>query len=674
MRKIMRLQWLTRLRVNKLTSDCRNSIPRFCIFALLLATLNPQSSILAQTISRKAQQYHDKALEYYESGQFQEALLQSRLALKEYPRYFEMYQLQAAIYTDLKEKDSTIAAYRHALDIDPNVHVPTYYYLAELELQQGYYAEAAAHLDAYLYKTNNANAYKPNASSKLQDKANLLKIKIDAALKMYRNPVDFKPENLGDSINTVWDEYLPTLTVDGKTLVITRRLPKPDQQEAKQPVLEEDFYISMLSDSGVWMKAHRMPEPISTNDNEGAQSISADGRYLYFSGCNRRDGYGGCDIYVSVKRNGKWSRPFNIGEPVNTEQWESQPCLAPDERTLYFASTRRGGYGGSDIWKTVLQDDGMWSVPENLGDSINTSGNETTPFIHYDNQTLYFSSNGHSGMGGMDVFYAKKKKDGTWNKPVNLGYPINTHSDEASLIVSADGKTAYFSSDKFGGKGRQDIYRFELYKEAQPKLVSYMEGQLLDENHHPVIGKLQVINLETGELASQTVSDSATGKYLLSTPTQEPYAINVSKEGYLFYSENLEITNTASVKPQQKDIELKPVKIGESIVLNNIFFEVNSYELRKESAVELEKLRDLLVKNPKIRIEISGHTDNTGGEAMNIKLSEQRAKAIYDYLVQSGIPASRLAYKGYGFRKPIASNDTEEGRAQNRRTEIKIIE
>lgn len=401
------------------------------------------------------------------------------------------------------------------------------------------------------------------------------------------NPVPFNPTNMGANVNSVYDEYLPTLTADGQTLILTRR----DQQQ-------EDFYECRLQEDGQWSPARRMDEPLNSDNNEGAACISQDGRIMILTICEREDGFGRCDLYRSYQHDGKWSRPRNLGRTVNGASWESQPSLSIDGKTLYFVSTRPGGYGGYDIWKTTLRD-GHWTQPVNLGPSINTPGDEKSPFIAFDNKTFYFSSNGHMGMGGMDLFVAERIDDTAWSRPKNLGYPINTLRDESSLIVSPDGSTAIFSSDQYGGIGLLDLYSFSLPEELRPQPVEYVD----------------------------------------------------------------EIVEAAP-----------SLEVGTSIELKNVSFETGKSNLYEISYVDLDKVVELMTLNPTMHIELGGHTDNVGNSAFNQKLSEQRAKAVYDYLIGKGISNSRLSYKGYGPSRPIADNSTEEGRSQNRRTEFTITE
>ncbi len=408
------------------------------------------------------------------------------------------------------------------------------------------------------------------------------------------NPVPFRPINLGPNINTEDDEYLPALTADYRMLVFTRRFPRKSTTVRGYP-MEEDFYYSDYDTMELnWGPAHRMPEPLNSNGNEGAQTISHDGRVVIFTACNRHNEPTGCDIYMSVRHGGRWGQPRNLGAPLNSVYWESFPSLSIDGYTLYFASNRPGGYGGTDIWCCTLEE-GRWSEPKNLGPSVNTKGNETAPYIHFDDKTLYFASDGHLGMGGMDLYRAKRVGDTAWGDIKNLGYPINTSGEENNLIVAPDGRTAIFSSDRYGGYGKQDLYSFVMPAPVRPERITFID---------PVI---QAENLLT---------------------------------------------------------------LGDTVTLRNIFFETAKATLVETSLAELERLAEALKRHPHLRLEVGGHTDAVGNDEDNLALSERRAKAVYDYLILRGVDASRLTYRGYGESRPVATNDTPEGRALNRRTTL----
>jgi outer membrane protein OmpA-like peptidoglycan-associated protein len=426
-----------------------------------------------------------------------------------------------------------------------------------------------------------------------------------------QHPVDMVPINLGKNVNSGWDEYHPSLTGDSKEMLFTVRRPRDEHTVCRTCKQEEDIYSSSQK-NGIWQPRIKLKKPINTGYNEGAQCISPDGIYLFFTICNAEKGYGSCDIYWSKREKNGWSKPKNCGPKVNTKHWESQPSMAADGKTIYFTSDRPGGQGGLDIWKTEMISEGVFSEPVNLGDVINTPYDELSPFIHFDQKTLYFSSNGHLGMGGKDLFYAKLQPDSTWSKPVNLGYPINTYQDETGIFINAQGNAAYFASNRPGGFGGLDLYCFELDETLRPEPI-------------------------------------------------------------LFTTENELSSTEVEIQPTSVE-ELEKLTAGEVFILPNIFFEFAQSNLLPDSYSELRRLLDFLVKNETVKIEISGHTDNYGTDAYNQKLSVNRAQAVYRYLIDHGIDSDRLFYKGYGKEKPVMPNDTEENRAKNRRTEILILE
>jgi outer membrane protein OmpA-like peptidoglycan-associated protein len=338
-------------------------------------------------------------------------------------------------------------------------------------------------------------------------------------------------------------------------------------------------------------------------------------------------------------------------------------------------SNRAGGQGGTDIWKCTKNEAGKWANLVNLGDSVNSPENEESPYIHPDNKTLYFSSEGWPGMGNKDLFLSRIKKDGKFSTPMNLGYPINTAESERDLIVSANAKTAYFSSERPGGNGGLDLYSFELYKEAQPQAVTYVKGKVFDKvTKIGLEAKFELIDLETGQMVMQATSMTGSGEFLVCLPINKNYLMNVSKNGYLFASENFSLKGlTDNLKAYEMNVPLTPIKAGEKVVLKNIFFETASFTLKEESKIELQKLKSFLILNAATTIEIGGHTDNVGDKKSNQILSENRAKAVYDYLIANEITKERLTFKGFGDTMPIDDNKTETGKANNRRTEFMIV-
>jgi outer membrane protein OmpA-like peptidoglycan-associated protein len=424
-------------------------------------------------------------------------------------------------------------------------------------------------------------------------------------------------------------------------------------------------------------------KPINTQMNEGAATISADGKTIIFTACEQngvysygRNGYGSCDLFFTRRKGNRWSNPVNLGPPINTSNWESQPSLSADGETLYFVrGVRRALRRESDIYVSTLDKEGYWTNPKKLPPTINTEEAEESVFIHPNGKNLYFASRGHVGMGGSDIFMSTLDENQEWGPAINLGYPINTYKDENSLLVGPDGEIGYFASDREGGFGGLDIYGFPMPEEIKPEPVTYFKGLVYDSLSKQLLGaQIELIDMASSKVIKNGHSNGSTGEFFLTLSPHRDYIINVSKDGYLFYSDAfLSQKNFDRLKPFIKNIPLLPIEVGSSIVLKNIFFETDKSNLKQESFIELKKLQKFLQHNPKISIEIAGHTDNIGSYDYNKELSGNRAKAVYEYLVGEGISAERLSYKGYSYDKPIAPNDTEEGRAQNRRTEFIII-
>jgi outer membrane protein OmpA-like peptidoglycan-associated protein len=628
-------------------------------FIYLLAFLFLTGSISGQTgnHSKKALKLFEKAREAYEARNYSSAITDIEAAVAEDPKYADAYLLLGDINAESGRLTEAVVSYKAAAKADSLFYPPVYYIIANIQFDLMEYEDAGVYYRKFLAQPNQ------NPSESMRSKKNiaLCRFRINAM----QNPVPFNPVNLGDSINTEGFEYVNALSVDGSRLYLTRRSPAHRG--------DESFFYSVKKNN-VWGMARDLGPPVNTRGDEGALCLSPDGSELFFAACSRSDSYGSCDIYVSKRSGTQWKEPVNLGAVANSEVWDSQPCLSSDGRTLYFASKRRGGKGSSDIWRTTIQADGNWSIPENLGDSINTPEAEMTPFIHPDGRTLYFASKGHPGMGGADLFVSRADVNGRWSKAKNLGYPINTVADDLSLVVSALGDTAFLSSDNYGGKGKVDIYSFLLPPDARPVSVSYVKGIVRDAKTGVKLhADMELSDLSTGAVVVRSFSDATSGEFLLSLPSGHDYALSVSRQGYLYYS--LHFTpgpGKDRFKPEIISVELQPVAIGQSIILHNIFFDTDKYTLRKVSCVELDKLVLFLKANPKLKIEIGGHTDNEGSESYNLQLSAARANTVSEYLINHGIDVIRLSSKGYGETKPIDTNDTPEGKANNRRTEFKI--
>ena len=596
---------------------------------------------------------HAKALNYLYSAVSMDSL------------YTDAWVLMGDLYLHIGEDRRAVEAYSRALELNPAHKEDLLLMLARTELGMGMYESSGKHFSAF-----QRLAQPVGETARFVGK--MLK-RVDFALEAIENPVPFHPIHLGERVNSPYDDFINALRIDGMSLLLTIKAPPSFHGLSTGTRETEDFYIADRDSSG-WQCPRNLGTPVNTAGNEGALSLSPDGRYIFFAGCDRTDSYGRCDLYVSNRDGNQWGTPVNLGSMVNSAAWESQPSVSSDGKTLFFASNRPGGYGQTDLWFSTINNDGTFCAPVNLGKTINTEGSEMAPFIHPDGKTLYFSSDGHLGMGGKDLFYTRKFNDTLWSTPVNLGYPINTYADEMTLVVGPEGTIAYFSSDKLGGLGRYDIYSFALYDEAQPSPVTYLQGKVYDaETKTPLKAYFTLTDLQSGEERIASYSDARTGEFLVCLPAGNDYLLAARREGYLYYSDQFFLkANHLTLTPFIKDVPLFPVRSGESFVTRNIFFDTDKYLIKPESNPELQLVSELLTRNPEISLEIIGHTDNTGERQHNKILSENRAQAVYHRLIEMGIAASRLSYKGMGSTNPVSANDTPEGRAKNRRTEFVI--
>lgn len=548
---------------------------------------------------------------------------------------------------------------------EPEQYPLAQYYLAHAYMQNHQYAQAVRFFESFL---------QINLKQPLENKIateNLKKSKY--AQKAIQKPIQFKAINLGDSINTEGDEYNPSLTADGKLLFFTGR--RKDATGGFNKFYQnycEDFYYSKLQANG-WSQALNLGQPVNTHYNEGGSSISQDGEAVYFTSCERKDIIGRCDLYMASINGKDWQEPRNLGKKINSVYYDAQPCLSHNGKFLYFVSDRPGGVGNNDIWVSE-KIGGQWQEPKNLSATINTPGNEYYPFLFPDGRTLFFVSDGHDGFGGMDVFVSTLDENNQWSSPKNLGYPLNTAGDEHAFVLSYDAKTAYLATNNLPGKGNMDIYTFELDESLRPKPVTYVRGWVRDSaSQKNISASIAFIDLQTGDTLRKATTNPMSGTFLLSLPLYRHYAAYVEAPGYIFKSIYFDLQK-ALPTPYEINVYLSPLAKGKVFALNNIFFEIDSDELKTESFVELQKLYDFLSIKPQIHIEIQGHTDNTGQEEYNQKLSLLRAESIRKYLLKKGIAADRLSVKGFGATQPIADNSTEEGRKQNRRTVILITE
>jgi outer membrane protein OmpA-like peptidoglycan-associated protein len=609
---------------------------------------------------KKAQQLTEQGFIRLEEGETMQAIALFRESITLDSNQAKTHAGLGLGYAERKQHEQAVRAFQKARSIDASVMQPFLPVFAEELAGTGAF-ESALSLTDSLLRTPYAELI--TVKKYLEKKRTRFLFAVEYQSKIKDTTYRFEPRNLGALVNSTDAEYLPSLTIDGKQLAFTRN----------RGGRNEDFFATELDSDGQWQSSKPLPGEVNTPTNEGAMHISQDGEWMVFTACSRADGYGGCDLYISYRTPSGWTPGKNLGGRINTDQWETQPCLSPDKRSLYFVSRRPGGYGGSDIYVSHLLNNGRWDDPINLGPTINTSGDEQCPFLHADNQTLYFTSPSWPGYGNDDLFLSRKQADGTWSAPENLGYPINTIDREGSLIIAADGITAYYASNRSDSHGDMDLYQFGLPAHARSTPTYWVKGKITDRtNNNPIAAQLNLREAESGKEITQVQADKE-GNYLVTLPAGMNYLLSVRHPGYFFYSETFELKKNIDMKPRSIDVALQPFSTDTAIVLKHVYFRTNRAELSDSSRAELINLAELLRENQKLIIEISGHTDNQGSSSDNLSLSKRRAEAVTKFLIDQGILPAQLQSKGYGATRPIADNNTAEGRAKNRRSEMKIL-
>jgi OOP family OmpA-OmpF porin len=637
------------------------------VFLFVIAIQSFSFTLLAQpalsTKNKKAIEYYTEADNFRVRGQHEEAVNLLKMAIEKDKRFFEAYYRLGIVYMGRKNYKDAIDNLTKGLNLttDPAKQKIFWYDLGDSYFASGDYERSEIFFTDYL-KLEVLNKQKIEHAKQMLK--NIAFARSNAAIAS-----KYKLKPLSDTVNCFGMQYFPVLTADQHELIFTRRV-------GNNPNDDEDLVLSSKDLKGKWTKPVSISKNINSDSNEGTSTISADGRKLIFTSCVGREGYGSCDLYESNKIGSEWTPPVNLGLGVNSSEWESQPSLSADGRTLFFVSDRKGGVGRRDIWVSTLNAKGEWSKARNAGKQINTIYDEISPFIHVNNKTLYFASNGITGYGGYDIFYSEKDSIDNWKDPVNMGAPINNHEDQFSLFITADGKKGYYSHEETAptGYSTSKIYEIEIPVENQVRYKSnYVKGIVRDkQTRQPLSASVELINIDKGERESLVKSDSITGEYLIVLTQGAEYALYVSKKDYLFRSQNFNYSTVKDFEPIIQDVDLEKVKMGSIAVLNNVFFDVDKYELKEKSKTELLRIIEFLNEHPAIKIEISGHTDNTGAAQYNKQLSEKRARSVYDYLVNNSIDAHRLISKGYGADQPIAPNDSDEHRQLNRRIEFKI--
>ena len=587
------------------------------------------------------------------------------LAIDKEPLFVEAYWELSKIYQLLDSTDAAISTLQTA-DQQPTAMLEE----TKIRLSKLYYSKGEYQLALDKLSEINNPYY-------LQQVA-LLKPDYEYAASLKANPIDFKPRNL-TYVNTIHDDYFPSITADG--LMISTTVLSPKWMGDAPMQYQEDMYVSYWNGSK-WSYSEPLPAPMNGYGNEGSQSFSADGRYMFFVQCTNRENVGSCDIWYSIRKGDKWSNPINLGEPANSRYWESNPVMSPTGDMIYFTSNRPNGLGGKDIWcvQVYIDDYGYLKTynPQPLGKPINTDKDEFAPFIHADNHTLYFSSDGHKGLGGQDIFRSVRNDDGTWSTPENLGYPINTHGDESGFVINGLGNRAYFASDQLENNGKKlDIYEIDLPINLQPRTrMVYSPGRVYDiKTGKPLQARVEIFEGATNARHFESISDAANGSFVAFLPensqlttrnSQLIFALSAQREGYLPYTMSITSPGDSIL------VGLTRIASGNSITLNNLYFDYDSDKILPNSYAEIQRLMLFLKQNKNIKIKIVGHTDNQGSNAYNLDLSRRRAEALMNALIQKGISADRLIAEGKGSTQPITTNDTEEGRAQNRRVEVII--
>lgn len=619
------------------------------------------AQVALSTTNKKAQEFYDKGQAAFQARKVEEAFEWFEKATQKDPSFTEAWLRLGNLYELTRQYAKAQALYQKSIDLNPELPAlaSAYQFLGNTALRSGQYQVAVQHFEKQVALTPSTNFLARKASRQIET--------CRFALKAVQSPYVLKVRELPKQVNRFVSQYFPVLTADRETLIYTA---------TEQAHENENLYLSRWED-GTWTPPVSLSPVINSPENEGTCSVSADAHTLVFTACQGRQGFGNCDLYISYKTGSDWSVPQNLGKGINSPAWESQPSLSSDGRTLYFVSDRPGGLGRRDIWVSHRDSLGQWSKPLNLGRPVNTPDDDLSPFIHANGRTLFFASEGHLGMGGLDIFFSEINNN-NWTPPQNLGYPINTHEDQVALFITADGKKGYYSLEESQeiGKRNARLYEFDLPTELEKQFskASYLKGTISDVlSRRPVGATVELHNLRTGQIEGIVQADAQTGEYAVVLPNGGEYAVFVSQAGYFFKSLSFDYSQQTDAQGKQLDIVLEPLNKDRYEILNNIFFETGRFELEEKSKTELEKLVKLLKLNPTVRLEISGHTDDVGKDAENLALSRKRAQAVGDYLVAAGVSAQRIKTEGYGKTRPFMPNTSDENRRRNRRIEVRIL-
>jgi outer membrane protein OmpA-like peptidoglycan-associated protein len=624
---------------------------------LLISFLISFQGLLAQALSTK----NKKAIDLYVEadnnrvrGQYEEAIKLLQQAIEKDKKFEEAYYQLGSVYRSAGDLEQSCVSMEKGLALVsafPFKQKTYFFVLGDNYLRRGKYTEAQSYLDKFL-------AIEKTDKIKIE-KALLWKTQIEYSLSHLQDKADYQIKVLSDTVNAFPMQYFPAITADGSELIFTVRYGRAHD-------FNEDIFVSKKINQK-WQAPVSLSNQLNSNFREGACSISADGRHLILTICGPR----GCDLYESKKEGDVWGKPVSLGGAVNSTGWEAQPSLSADGNELYFVSDRKGSLGGYDIWYSRKDENGQWIKAVNLGKPVNTKYDEIAPYIHVNNQNLYYSSNGMPGFGGFDI-YVSEKNGQEWSAPENMGTPLNDYEDQYSFVVSSDGKVAYYSREESRAKSK--LYTTTVPEKMQVRRRgNVVRGKVIDSKTKlPIRAQVELFDLKSNSKISIFESDSVNGTYLIVVPGLSQYALHVTEPGYLFHSLHFNYEEKNQEQPLVINLELQPISKDATAVLNNIFFDFNKSELTERSFSELNEVAKFLKDNPSVKVEISGHTDNIGNEVYNKQLSLQRAKAVVDYLISHQVEATRLTQKGYGSQKPIKPNDSEENRQANRRIEFKI--
>ncbi len=622
----------------------------YCLLSPAYAQL-PLSST-----NKKAVDAYEKGVQALKERNIEKAFSEFEEAIERDKLFSEPYFQLGRLYEQNRQFGNAILNYEKAVNAQEKTSVTEIaaQQVGQLYLKKGDYQKALVFLEKGI------GAVTPSNQKRYKTRIDNCKFALEATQK----PLIINPLELPKSVNRFQSQYFPVMTADRETLIYT------GNQDS-----DENLYVASLKDK-IWAEPISISEKINTKENEGTATISADGRTLVFTSCGGKKGFGSCDLFISYKQGDNWTSPQNLGLGVNSPEWESQPSLSADGRTLYFVSDRKGSLGKRDIWVSKLDSTNMWKKATNLGNPVNTIEDDLSPFIHANGKTLFFASEGHVGMGGLDLYFTENQQD-RWKNPENLGYPLNTFEDQVALFITADGKKAYYSleRDQEDKYRRAKIVEIEVPESLQSKFkaTSFLKGIVYDaKTKQKLQADIELIGLKNNELVGKISSDAQTGTYTSVLTSGGEYAVFVSKKGYFFKSLNFDFSDKIGLD-KILDIPLEPIKKEAKEILNNIFFDTARWDLKSESTVELDKLVSLLKANPDLPIEISGHTDDVGKDADNLLLSQKRAKSVVDYLAQKGVNIMKIKAEGYGKTHPYLPNSSDENRKLNRRIEVKFL-